>query len=137
MQMNITQASRIAGVDRTTIQRKVRQGLISSTLDAQGRPKIALSELLRLYPDIQQDNIEVSRSKPQSNTEVSHSDALVHALKDQITLLQQQVGFLQEQIQAKDEQLQRAFEIAEGLKKIESTTSRKSRVKDIVDKVFN
>lgn len=136
MQVNITQAARMAGVDRTTMQRKVKQGLISSTKDSQDRPQIALSELLRVYPDVQQRSTEVDRSLPHTGTVASDPNDLVKALREQIDLLRKQVDFQQQQLNAKDEQLKKALEVAEGVKKIEHATPNKSRVMEIFEKVL-
>ena len=50
VKLSISEAARRAGVDRATIQRKVREGKLSKENDESGRPLIELSELARVYP---------------------------------------------------------------------------------------
>ena len=48
--VTVTEASRRAGVDRSTIHRKVKNGTISVEVGPDGRKRIDLSELQRVYP---------------------------------------------------------------------------------------
>lgn len=51
-QFNITQCAKMAGVNRKTIQRKISSGMLSAKKDANGKPYVELSELLRVYPSL-------------------------------------------------------------------------------------
>ena len=43
------EAAEAAGVDRTTLYRKVRKGVLSCSLDVNGNPRYETSELLRVF----------------------------------------------------------------------------------------
>lgn len=54
--LNITQAARLAGKHRSTIQRAIKSGLLSKTSDVNGQPQINIAELERVYGPLQSDS---------------------------------------------------------------------------------
>lgn len=50
MRYNLSEAARLAGIDRTTLGRHVRSGKVSVGRDDRGQPCIEASELMRAYP---------------------------------------------------------------------------------------
>ncbi len=53
-QVSISEAARLAGVSRSTLNRHLQNGAISKHRDASGRPYIETSELLRFYGELSQ-----------------------------------------------------------------------------------
>lgn len=54
-EVNISEAARLAGKGRSTIQRHIKLGKLSAGTDAAGNPVIETSELCRVYGSIQAD----------------------------------------------------------------------------------
>lgn len=50
MKLSISEAARRAGVNRTTLHRRIEKGDLSKEIGDDGKPVIDLSELARLYP---------------------------------------------------------------------------------------
>lgn len=50
MKLSISEAARRAGINRTTLHRRIGKGDISKEIGDDGKPVIDLSELARLYP---------------------------------------------------------------------------------------
>ncbi len=49
--LSVAHAARLAQVDRATIRRKIKAGVLSTSSRPEGGKGIELSELLRVYPD--------------------------------------------------------------------------------------
>ena len=54
-QLTISAAARAAGVDRSTLQRKIKTGAISTVLDEAGNRRIEVAELLRVFGPLKTD----------------------------------------------------------------------------------
>lgn len=53
MQHTLSEAARLAGVNRTTIWRHAKQGKVSLTKGRDGNPRVETSELIRVYGELQ------------------------------------------------------------------------------------
>lgn len=102
--VSITDAARLTGKSRRTIQRHIATGKLSvSHADATGK-SIETSELIRCYGDIKQDF--VTPEKDTSQVAMSHRDTLlIDKNESEIELLKQQVALLQQRLQDKDEHI--------------------------------
>lgn len=71
--LNMSEAARAAGITRATLYRHIEKGKVSKEEDADGNPVIDLSELLRVYPnlntDYKRDVDSEAVSKPVRDTE--------------------------------------------------------------------
>lgn len=56
----ISEAARLVGKHRSTIQKHIKEGKLSKTVDDEGHPHIETSELLRVYKDIGAGDIDSS-----------------------------------------------------------------------------
>ncbi len=78
--LNISEAARRAGVDRSTIQRAIRAGRLSATRDARGRRGVDLAEIERVFG--------VGQSAPGAPAAVpEHAtvpDAVLEVLREQL-----------------------------------------------------
>ena len=69
--VNISQAARMTGKDRKTIQRHMEKGTLTFENDAQGRKLVDVSELVRVYGEIKspaKPKAGESEESPQSST---------------------------------------------------------------------
>ena len=79
--INLTQAAKLAGIGRTTLYRKAKKGILSTTTAPDGSPGVDTSELFRVFPPKQH---EVAQTEPPETVET------------QMALLKQHVGHLEE-----------------------------------------
>jgi len=87
MKLNISQAAKAAGVDRSTIQRKIKSGKLSATVDMDGNKLIDPVELERVFGEIAApDRVWQRAAMPQ------------HAAPDMLHVLERQNNDLHEQI---------------------------------------
>lgn len=78
---NISEAAKLAGVNRKTIQRKANAGIITVKKDSNGAKYIDLSELLRVYPAMSQPlSQEVSQNVADTNVSEQKIDDLADKL---------------------------------------------------------
>jgi hypothetical protein len=69
--LSISAAAQTAGIDRRTLQRAIKSGRVSATVDATGRRGVDVAELLRVYgplPTMPQPSTQGQRAAlPQAN----------------------------------------------------------------------
>jgi len=105
---SVSQAARLADVDRTTLYRKKEKGELSFDLDEKGATVIDLSELARVYPNAARKY--AAQHPQQQETPQSQHDATIDAtgattekavhvrgLQLEIDLLHERIGELKEQ----------------------------------------
>ncbi len=78
MKVTLKQAAEMAGVGRTTIYRKAKQGLLSVSTMADGSKKIDTAELFRVFP---QDSADKQPTK--------HDETEMELLKQRVNLLEE------------------------------------------------
>ena len=102
--VSITDAARLTGKSRRTIQRHIATGKLSvSHTDATGK-SIETSELIRCYGEI--TKIDVTPEKDTKQVTMSHDVTLLTDKNEsEIKLLKQQVALLQQRLQDKDEHI--------------------------------
>lgn len=99
--LSLSEAARRAGVDRSTIRRKLHQGELSATPRPDGSQGVELSELARLYPHV------VAAPPPTSAPPgMSH-----HVPPDDLTPIQREVEVLK--LRQEVEMLRRELERAQ------------------------
>ena len=98
--LSITAAALAAGLDRRTLQRAIKAGRISATVDAAGRRGVDVAELLRVYgplpgtPQASPQGPEAAR--PQTAPVASIHTELVDVLRQQVRQLEAQLHQAQE-----------------------------------------
>lgn len=95
---SISAAHRISGKSRTTIQRHIKSGKLSTVEEGEGNRLIDASELIRVYGD----DCDFSKEEGTTGTEEGSSPAVQHELHT----LHQQVETLAEERQRERDQLQ-------------------------------
>lgn len=100
MILTISAAATAAGVDRRTVQRAIKAGRLSATIDAAGRRGVDVAELLRVYgplPSSPQDMTPVTPvALPQLAPVASLHAELVETLRQQVRQLEDQLRLGQE-----------------------------------------
>lgn len=144
MLLKFADAARAARVDPATISRAVKTGILSVTMDNNGKRRIDFAELIRVYPkakmpDSNTDKADSTDSSLHYENEslrnqveamksiISAKDELVDALKVQLSSLQNHVDFLKNQLIQSDR-------IREGLEQkllvLPISTKRTSQKRD-------
>lgn len=111
---NLSEASKMVGVSRTTLYKKIQRGLLSASVDREGNRIIEVSELIRVFGELKE--YPRGSSLPGQRKEGSpqgYDGSLVEALRDQIALLKEQVGTLREELMAARERESRFLDLLE------------------------
>ena len=127
-ELNLSEAAKAAGVNRSTIYRKVKKGEISSTPDASGNPLIHVAELQRVYPKLTLATGDAIGQLPQ----VPH-DAIGQTPSATVQMLADN-RVLQVQLEAKDreaEDLRR--QLREEKERHDETRAEKARFLDMLE----
>lgn len=107
--LGISAAARAAGVNRSTLQRAIKNGRLSATIDAAGERGIDLAELLRVFGPLRQMPQEDPAASPQPAALIAAVDAAgVELLKEQLQQAQereQQAHERERQFQDRENQL--------------------------------
>ena len=83
----ISEAARLVGKHRSTIQKHIKEGKLAKIVDDEGNPYIETSELLRVYQDIRAVDID-SNSDTSTNLQAAtpSSTAKIEELETQLEL---------------------------------------------------
>ena len=92
MKLSISEAARRAGVNRTTLHRRIEKGELSKEIGDDGKPAIDLSELARLYPAVVKS--ERAQHAPQQAMQHPVEQAATDALLRENNLLRETVDDL-------------------------------------------
>jgi predicted site-specific integrase-resolvase len=110
--VNMTQAATMAGIGRTTLYRKAKQGVLSTTTMPDGSPGVDTAELFRVFP------------VKQSGGTVSEEQVNTHETLVETALLRQRVQHLEELLTV---ERQRNTELSHTLKLIEHKAADQPR----------
>ena len=116
---SISKAAIVAGKSRVTIQRHIKNGKLSCTVDTNGNKFIDVSELIRAYGEINVD--DTGKKQLQKNIVMHHDTGENYT---EIRVLQEQVKSLKEQL---GEEKERSAELKE----------EKARLLGLVEKQTN
>jgi len=84
--VNLSEAARLAGKDRSTIHRKVKDGTLSATVDAAGNKAIDTAELQRVFGALH------GAAKQQGTTGADVAPLVGEGASEIVALLKQQVA---------------------------------------------
>lgn len=122
-QVSISEAARLTGKSRKTLHTYISNGKLTKVTDAQGKPKIDTSELIRVFGELPPPK-ETVASQCNFSQEVTPKTVTAH--NAEIERLKQEVSFLKELLIEKDK---RNDDLKHALLLIESklpTTTQKS-----------
>jgi hypothetical protein len=88
-QLTISDAARVAGVDRRTLQRQIKRGILSAVTAADGQKRIDLAELARVYPDLQPQG--QPQTLPHIGTQAVADAAELAAVRRELDRVRQQL----------------------------------------------
>lgn len=125
--LTVAQVTRLSGLNRKTVEKRVANGTIGSIVDAaSGKAMIDVSELLRVFPDIPADAIERelggkitgNAGKTGSAPSLASSargglgkgDDNASALRERVAALETEIGYLKKLIVVYEGDLQAARE---------------------------
>jgi len=122
--VSISEAARLTGKSRRTLQRHIESGKLTKTYK-NSTPKIDTSELLRVYGEF-----IVTVANTTSHASISHDTASNDTLMSQnkITLLQQEISYLKKIIDEKEkrnEDLKKAILLLEDKEKEKPPVQKK------------
>ena len=69
MKLNHSQAARAAGITRKTLYTHVEKGKVSQEQDDEGNPLYDVSELMRVYPELNMDAVDTTQDKAEDTTQ--------------------------------------------------------------------
>lgn len=90
MKYNITQAAKVVGVSRSTLNRDIKNGKVSTVINAKGKPEIQIAELERVYGTVTLSDSTHSDTVKQVRTPENGTDNRV--LETKIESLEQQLA---------------------------------------------
>ena len=96
MILSISAAALAAGVDRRTVQRAIKSGRLSATVDAAGRRGVDVAELIRVYGPLPGSPQALPQATgaalPQAAPGASIHAELVDVLRQQVRQLEEQLS---------------------------------------------
>jgi hypothetical protein len=91
--VNLSQAAKLAGVGRSTLWRKAKAGVLSTTQFPDGSPGVDTAELFRVFPCGTGETVQVIHEETTDTTllkqEITHLKLII-ASKDQVIEVQAQ-----------------------------------------------
>lgn len=118
MQLSVREAAERVGVTRQTIFKKIKDGELSATIDHRGNKQVDITELLRVYGQIQSNDSQRSTTVNKvRQSKQTHQDADLQLELERSKML----------LQMKDRELQLAQERIEELKARESELKQRDR----------
>ncbi len=113
-QVSISEAARLAGISRSNLYKNyIKQGLISVVRDHQGQPQIDISELLRVFGEIQKNTALSSKTQVEDRSEIQVRTPKIQLKTQENTTeiqVQIQVAALESELKLLREQLTKADE---------------------------
>ena len=121
--LTITEAVKVIPVSESKLRRDMKAGVVSFEVDEKGKKRFDLSELARVYGqiDFAENNGQVKESKPPLS-ETGHDNPKV------VSLLENQIGDLRNQLEKAETQLQIATTEKTKLLDMLSTEQEKTRL---------
>lgn len=128
-QVNLSEAARMTGVSRSTIQRDKQSGRLSVTTNAKGKPFVSISELIRVYGAIEKsDDSRISKAV---------SDEHLNGIEKENKLLKKLVDQMEEQLRQSGEREKELLEMLKNAPKIEHKPHKKGLLGRIVDTILD
>ena len=94
--VSVSEAARLAGVSRVTMQRHIKKGKVSKTEGEDGNPVVDTSELLRVYGELKTVDAPMKQSESSTPLQVEAATKKDDAAS-KIALLEQKINFLEQE----------------------------------------
>ncbi|MCP4702552.1 MAG: hypothetical protein GY862_37690 [Gammaproteobacteria bacterium] len=112
--VTLSAAAKLAGKSRATMYRLVKEGKISATQNAQGEKVVDVSELQRVFGELQpvsNDNLKPESVKQGDNLKIQHENAM---LAVQVNALEKENALLVQQLKTAEKQNERFIALLES-----------------------
>jgi DNA-binding transcriptional MerR regulator len=96
--LSISEAAKLAGIDRRTLQRQISRGILSVTTRSDGSRGIDPSELFRVYPDVRAAPMPQGMPQPMSQSAAGQGAAMPQgaaALQSELKAAQDKIASLE------------------------------------------
>ncbi len=113
MKYSVSDAAKVVGKSRSTINRDIRNGKLTVQKDDKGKPFIELVELERVYDRVNIDALSEATLTKQPDT--TYVDALIQSKDAEIELLKRQLDDMTHRLDASDTERRRVTEQLTGL----------------------
>ncbi len=113
MKYSVSDAAKVVGKSRSTINRDIRNGKLTVQKDDKGKPFIELVELERVYDRVNIDALSEATLTKQPDT--TYVDALIQSKDAEIELLKRQLDDMAHRLDASDTERRRVTEQLTGL----------------------
>lgn len=118
--LNISQAAKVSGKSRSTIQRHIKSGKLSVSQNAAGETEVDTSELLRIFGELHQNAtvlqhvLDASKSGTKQQLDTVGSVA-IEVLQKELERTREREIWLQKQVDEREEKIKRLEERNEYL----------------------
>lgn len=89
--VNMKQAAELAGVSRTTLWRKAKDGVLSTTKFPDGSPGVDTAELFRVFPRVSDNETQVTHEETAMQLEKQVRESAIRVLEKEVVLLREQL----------------------------------------------
>lgn len=111
MKLNHSQAAKAAGISRKTLYAHVEKGKVSQEKDADNNPIYDLSELMRVYPDLNTETADTSQASSVTSSQSEPASPHPKVTPD-TQLLELEIRHLKEKLEVEQERRIKAEENA-------------------------
>ncbi|MBK5480345.1 hypothetical protein JFU04_30160 [Pseudomonas sp. TH21] len=105
--LNLTQAAKAAGVTRRTIYNHINQGKVTASRDEKNNPVIDVSELIRVYGNVNLPVKKVPTISHRENTQKNFTPDALETVRTELAELKQAVTLMLEDKTAREEERRR------------------------------
>lgn len=109
VKLNHSQAAKAAGISRKTLYAHVEKGKVSQEKDADNNPVYDLSELMRVYPDLNTETADTSQDTSVTSNQTESPPPHPQVTPDS-QLLEQEIRHLKEKLEVEQERRIKAEE---------------------------
>lgn len=111
MKLNHSQAAKAAGISRKTLYAHVEKGKVSQEKDSDNNPVYDLSELMRVYPDLNTETADTSQGSSVTSSQPEPAPPHPQVTPD-TQLLELEIRHLKEKLEVEQERRIKAEESA-------------------------
>lgn len=105
--LNLTQAAKAAGVTRRTLYNHINQGKVTASRDEKNNPVIDVSELIRVYGNVNLPVKKVPTVSHRENTQKNFTPDALEMVRTELAELRQAVTLMLEDKTAREEERRR------------------------------
>ena len=108
--LNLTQAAKAAGITRRTLYNHINQGKVTASRDEKNNPVIDVSELIRVYGNVNVPVKKIPTVSHRENTQVNFTPDGLETMRTELAELKQAVTLMLEDKTAREDERRRGEE---------------------------